>query len=75
VSLADMILKGVRCVKCGVQGVGNCTCWEQCSCGWTAEAGKPCGNPQTKDCSTKLKYGPGQAQPMPRVIATGKLPL
>lgn len=56
-SLSEMIKRSVKCVKCGAQGIGNCACWEQCSCGWTAEAGKPCNNPDTARCSTKLKYG------------------
>lgn len=46
----------LRCVKCGASK-GECDCWESCSCGWTAEKGKPCRNPETKRCSTKLKYG------------------
>jgi hypothetical protein len=54
--LDRMILGAVRCVKCGA-AYGACDCWERCSCGWTAEKGKSCGNPETTHCSTKLKYG------------------
>ena len=46
----------MKCTLCGA-GMGNCDCWEQCTCGWTAEKGKPCSNPKTARCSTKLKYG------------------
>jgi hypothetical protein len=55
--LGEMIGRTARCLKCGAQGIGTCACWEACSCGWTAEAGKPCGNPSTTKCSTKVKYG------------------
>ena len=54
--IARMVDGAVRCVKCGAPGVGTCACWERCSCGWSAEAGKPCRNPTTTRCSTKLKY-------------------
>lgn len=49
----------MRCVKCGTEGVGFnfCGCWEKCSCGWTADAGQQCRNPDTIRCSTKVKYG------------------
>ena len=48
---------GLRCTKCGATKEAGCDCWEQCSCGWTAEKGMPCGNPNTARCSTKVKYG------------------
>ena len=43
------------CNMCGSKA-GTCDCWEQCSCGWTAERGKPCRNPKTTQCSTKIKH-------------------
>ncbi len=46
----------MRCTKCAAP-MGDCDCWEQCSCGWTAEKGMPCRNPRTARCSTKVKYG------------------
>lgn len=52
-----MIDAVVRCTKCGAKGLFTCDCWERCSCGWSAERGKICGNPQTKSCSTRCKYG------------------
>jgi hypothetical protein len=52
-SMVDAV---VSCVLCGTSGVGNCDCWEHCSCGWWARAGTPCRNPSTTRCSTKLKY-------------------
>lgn len=55
--LERMIDATMRCLKCGTPGIGTCSCWERCSCGWTAEAGKPCGNQVTRRCSTKLRYG------------------
>jgi len=51
-----MVANAVRYVKCGTQDIGNCGCYERCSCGWWADAGKPCHNPDTTKCSTKLKY-------------------
>lgn len=48
-----------HCSKCGAEGIGTCDCWEHCSCGWWAEKGKPCGNPKTTRCSTKLKHKQG----------------
>lgn len=56
-SLGEMIKRSVECVKCVAKGIGNCDCWERCSCGWFAEKGKPCRNPNTARCTTKLKYG------------------
>lgn len=47
----------LRCTKCGAPKAIGCYCWEECSCGWTAEKGKPCRNPNTAHCSTKVKYG------------------
>jgi len=44
-------------MKCGTQGIGNCDCYEKCSCGWFADKGQPCKNPTIKRCSTKIKYG------------------
>lgn len=45
---------GLRCTKC-LQS--KCNCWEQCSCGWSAERGTVCTNPNTRACSLKVKYG------------------
>jgi hypothetical protein len=41
----------------------NCACYVQCSCGWIADRGKPCNNPETTRCSTKLKYAPATFVP------------
>lgn len=57
-SLDRMIDASVRCSKCGTPGVLNCLCYVECSCGWYAERGKPCRNPETTRCSTKLRYAP-----------------
>lgn len=54
--LGQMIQSVVRCTLCGA-GYGACDCWTQCSCGWTAEKGKPCNNPNTSRCSTKVAHG------------------
>lgn len=45
----------LKCTKCGQPG--NFGCWVRCSCGWSAEAGRPCGNPETTRCSTKVRFG------------------
>ena len=56
-ALERMIDKAnLRCTKCDAKA-GTCNCWEPCSCGWTAERGKPCHNPNTARCSTKVKHG------------------
>lgn len=55
-AIDDLVTAAVRCCKCGA-GYGCCDCWEKCSCGWLAEKGKPCRNPKTTRCSTKVKYG------------------
>jgi hypothetical protein len=55
--LDRLIDMAVRCLKCGAAGIGTCACWEECSCGWTTEAGTVCSNPATRRCSTKVKYG------------------
>jgi hypothetical protein len=57
VSLNAAIDAAVSCTKCGTKGIGKCGCFERCSCGWLAERGKPCGNPQTRACDTRLRYG------------------
>jgi len=49
-----MIDSNVRCSICGTKGVGNCDCWEDCSCGWVHEKGKPCRNPE---CPTRRREG------------------
>jgi hypothetical protein len=55
--IEEMIDSVVKCLKCGAAGIGTCDCWEECSCGWYADKEKPCGNPNTSRCSTKVKYG------------------
>jgi len=52
----SLIDSSVRCGRCGMPGVGTCYCWTRCSCGWWAEKGRPCRNPGTTRCSTKLRY-------------------
>jgi hypothetical protein len=51
-----LIMSAMKCGKCKGK-FPECGCYETCSCGWFAEAGKPCGNPKTADCSTKKKHG------------------
>lgn len=46
----------MRCVLCDTLSSAGCTCWEKCSCGWSAQRGFQCNNPATTKCSTKLKY-------------------
>jgi hypothetical protein len=49
-SNADSLVDAsVRCGKCGTPGMGTCACWVRCSCGWWAEAGRPCRNPLHQD--------------------------
>jgi hypothetical protein len=31
--------------------------YERCSCGMIVEKGKVCGNPETRSCTTRVKYG------------------
>jgi hypothetical protein len=52
-----MIDASVQCLKCGKPGYLTCDCWEKCTCGWVAEKGKPCNNPATRSCSTRVLYG------------------
>lgn len=52
----SMIDAAMRCLKCGTQGMWNCDCHVQCSCGWIADKGQPCNNPETRYCSTKLRH-------------------
>jgi hypothetical protein len=42
----DRLLDAVafRCTICGAQA-GTCSCWVQCSCGWSYEKGETCRNP------------------------------
>ena len=58
-AIAELIRRTpMTCTKCGhVGAVASCDCWEKCSCGWWAERGEPCRNPDTARCSTKVKYG------------------
>ena len=46
----------MRCTLCKAPA-GTCQCWEDCSCGWSVPRYTACRNPDTTDCSTKLKYG------------------
>jgi hypothetical protein len=46
----------MRCTLCDTLASAGCSCWERCSCGWTAMRGFQCGNQATKKCSTKIKY-------------------
>lgn len=46
----------MRCTLCDSPQSVGCSCWERCSCGWSAMRGFQCSNPATKKCSTKLKY-------------------
>lgn len=55
--LDKLPLTDLRCTKCGES---KCDCWVRCSCGWYAEKHKPCRNPNTTRCSTKLMYGKRQ---------------
>lgn len=59
-------------MKCGTKGMWNCDCHVLCSCGWIADKGKPCANPETVRCSTKLKYAPATFSPRrgDRVVLT-----
>lgn len=54
----DYLLSKVefKCGKCGAK-MGSCDCWERCSCGWQAEKGRMCGNPETKSCTSRVKHG------------------
>ena len=55
-----MILRSVKCVKCGA-AYGACSCWENCPvCRRTIERGKPCRN-----CAS------GGSEPL-RVIAASR---
>ena len=51
-----LIDAAVSCVTCGTKGMGNCDCQTRCTCGWWAEKGKPCRNPTTVLCSSKLLF-------------------
>lgn len=57
-SVMDALFKKseMRCVLCDTIASEGCQCWERCSCGWSAMRGFQCRNPETKKCSTKLKY-------------------
>lgn len=55
--IEKMIDAALVCSKCGAKGMFNCDCYERCTCGWIANKGEPCSNPETTRCSTKVKYG------------------
>jgi hypothetical protein len=55
VEFLQMVEGNYRCDICGVNGLGKCDHWEECSCGWVMQVGEACDNPQTNDCSRKLK--------------------
>lgn len=42
--IEKLVLGSVGCVKCGA-AYGKCDCWYQCKCGWLAERGCKCSNP------------------------------
>lgn len=46
----------MRCTICEQPTLECLKCWEQCSCGWSALRGFQCNNPDSKKCSTKVKY-------------------
>jgi hypothetical protein len=48
----------MKCTICGTEESVGCDCWEKCSCGWSNRKGRPCNNPNTTKCSSKLKYKP-----------------
>ena len=54
--LDRMINSVVTCLKCGAK-MGQCDCQSRCSCGWWHDKGKPCRNPETLRCSSKMLYG------------------
>lgn len=54
-----MIDAAMRCGKCGAS---RCDCYKVCSCGWYAEKGKPCGNPETEHCSSKVWHSPADKE-------------
>lgn len=47
----------LKCTVCGASRSKGCDCWTKCSCGWSARKGKPCRNPETRRCSTKVMFG------------------
>ena len=55
--IEQMIDASVSCSKCGTKGFMKCDCYEKCSCGWIADKRKPCRNPETQRCSSKVNYG------------------
>jgi hypothetical protein len=46
---------GLRCTVCNLPA-GTCDCWAECSCGWSHLKGRPCNNPMTTRCSSKLRF-------------------
>jgi hypothetical protein len=54
-----MIDASMRCGKCGGKG---CDCYEVCSCGWYAEKGKPCDNPESRYCTSKVYHSPADKE-------------
>jgi hypothetical protein len=55
----SMIDAVMRCGKCGAS---KCDCYKECSCGWYAERGKPCNNPETEYCSSKVYHSPADKE-------------
>lgn len=40
-----LIDSGMRCTLCNAP-MGQCDCWQKCSCGWSHEKGTTCRNPK-----------------------------
>lgn len=55
--IEQMINASVSCGKCGTKGFMVCDCYAKCSCGYLHEKGKPCANPETRRCSSKVQFG------------------
>lgn len=51
--LDRLIDAAVKCVKCGTRGVGNCSCYVRCACGWFVERGARCRNPKCRMPSSR----------------------
>jgi hypothetical protein len=58
--LERLIDANVRCGKCGAVGVGTCSCWVECSCGWLYERGKSCWSPKHRKPKQRKRQPEGQ---------------
>lgn len=36
-TIDKLVIVNAHCTKCGSKGVGSCTCWTRCKCGWLYE--------------------------------------